>query len=560
VEGTPYSYQLAASGNAVTFAMASAPTGATLSGNTVSWTPTAAQARTSNSFTVSASAPGSAPTTQSWTVTPSGTIRISHIDTWWSSTGTSKQPLNWVPVSPYVAALIPQSNGLFQPLSGSVGADGSFNIDNVPAGYYWLRLSPNEFYWTSSSAFDAGNDYSAAALISATPSNTTTSFSYNLTGLDATSFRSFLQINGLESPGMDFSIATVPGSSMFTTTLAARGVIDFSKIKSAVATQYEPVSIGAVAGYVAGPSVTLSNLSLTNGGNNTITGQLNPVVPASIKLSIKGSDWTSLFDRTSPIPTSSSTSTPGTSTGTGVIVPVIVAGPGRSFNLSVQPYLGPDDPNVANVRPLNLIYSQGNFAGLLFASSSCLPDFPMTTDVAETTVQYSDPFPAVWRRVFSVCQTSLASIQLPDGKMQSVTLVDKQITVAPTGPVKPLISAVQNPKINGGDLFAATTLKSGAATLTWDAPATGAPFGYSVAIYSPVSVPNGVALSLSPVVLSTAKTSMVLPPDLLRAGQTYYIVITAQSDAKANMETSPHRSSLPTASAQLVSGVVTIAN
>src|SRR5215470_13747916 len=57
VEGTQYTYQLAATSsnaNAVTFSLTTAPSGATLSGNSISWTPTHAESRTSNSFTVAA--------------------------------------------------------------------------------------------------------------------------------------------------------------------------------------------------------------------------------------------------------------------------------------------------------------------------------------------------------------------------------------------------------------------------------------------------------------------------------------------------------------------------
>ena len=70
-EATPYTYQLAASGTAVTFSLTNAPAGATLSGSTISWTPTAQQSRVPNSFTVTATASGGASATQSWTVTPS---------------------------------------------------------------------------------------------------------------------------------------------------------------------------------------------------------------------------------------------------------------------------------------------------------------------------------------------------------------------------------------------------------------------------------------------------------------------------------------------------------
>ena len=119
---------------------------------------------------------------------------------------------------------------------------------------------------------------------------------------------------------------------------------------------------------------------------------------------------------------------------------------------------------------------------------------------------------------------------------------------------------MQNPKINGADLFNAGTINGTAVTLSWDPPAIGTPFGYSVAIMSPTTLPDGTVGYLSSTTLSTAKTSIAVPPDLLRSGQTYLFVITSLVDGKASMETSPHRSSLPAASAQLVSASVTITN
>jgi hypothetical protein len=56
-QGVAYSYQLAAidpAGGSVTFALSTMPSGATLGGNTVNWTPTAAESRVSNNFVATA--------------------------------------------------------------------------------------------------------------------------------------------------------------------------------------------------------------------------------------------------------------------------------------------------------------------------------------------------------------------------------------------------------------------------------------------------------------------------------------------------------------------------
>ena len=151
---------------------------------------------------------------------------------------------------------------------------------------------------------------------------------------------------------------------------------------------------------------------------------------------------------------------------------------------------------------------------------------------------------------------------MPGGTTQSINLTNTQTTSLPTATVKPLISPVQNPKINGTDLFTASTISSTAVTLSWDPPTTGTPYGYSVAILSPTTLPGSMRIEyLSTTTLGTAKTSMTLPPNMLASGKTYLFVITSLVDGKANMEMSPHRSSLPIANADLISApITTVAN
>jgi hypothetical protein len=136
-------------------------------------------------------------------------------------------------------------------------------------------------------------------------------------------------------------------------------------------------------------------------------------------------------------------------------------------------------------------------------------------------------------------------------------LNNAQTTLPPTATVKPLVSAVQNPKINGADLFTASTVSSTGVTLSWDPPAIGTPFGYDVTIMTPTTLPNGTVSYLSSTVFGTAKTSITLPPGVLVPARTYLFVITALVDGRANMETSPNRSSLPFANADLISAPIT---
>jgi hypothetical protein len=210
---------------------------------------------------------------------------------------------------------------------------------------------------------------------------------------------------------------------------------------------------------------------------------------------------------------------------------------------------------IAVISPIPILSSVPVFSSI---SGPCSANPPLTTDVEAGTVQYSDPFPVAWRRTFRVCQSASIDVAVPGGKPQSINLTNSQTTSLPTTTVKPLISPVQNPKINGADLFTASTLNSTVVTLSWDPPAIGTPFGYNVAILSPTTLPDGTVAYFSTTMLGTAKTSMTLPPNVLASGRTYLFVITSLVDGKANMEMSPHRSSLPIANADLISAPITI--
>src|ERR1039458_1771406 len=88
-----YSYQIEAvdpSGGSVTFALTTGPTGAAISGNTVSWTPTAAESRVSNNFEVTATTTSGGTASQSWMVTPGGTITANWVNNYWEPKLPSK--------------------------------------------------------------------------------------------------------------------------------------------------------------------------------------------------------------------------------------------------------------------------------------------------------------------------------------------------------------------------------------------------------------------------------------------------------------------------------------
>jgi hypothetical protein len=567
VEGGAYSYTLAATdpgGGTVSFTLTTAPAGATLSGNTVTWTPTVAESRVANSFTVTATTGYGGTAIQSWAVTPNGTITVNWVNTYWGPAGTTNVPY-FLPSGASVEALVPQADGSVDVLFGAIGSDGVSTISNVPGGYFWLNLG-GHMYWTSSSSFDMGTDYiGVPTSLSSGSTATTTTLNFNLSGLDDTASLSQLQF--VTYPSIGFG-GGVEGSTTFSGGFG--GGTDLSQIHSMYILQDDPALLGPIQGFVLGPSLILSNLSLTNGATNNINGTLVPSPQASLPLKINGSAWTALFANAAP-----TTPTPASS----------------PFSLVVKPFVSDRNAIVAASSPLGSSGQLGLFwpdtipsqtststtsteiflpAGLGCQSglATIISNVPLTiampplisTDIDFGTVSYGDPFPAAWQRVFSFCQQATVALPSLASGQVNYTLTNQQSTTLPTGAVTPLISPVVSPAINGRSLFTESTVNTRAVSLSWSKPATGTPFGYNVLIIQPETLSAG-ASTINQYVsssLSTAQTSLTVPPELLVAGRTYWFAITALMDAKANMETSPNRSALPTGSADVISAPITI--
>jgi hypothetical protein len=93
---------------------------------------------------------------------------------------------------------------------------------------------------------------------------------------------------------------------------------------------------------------------------------------------------------------------------------------------------------------------------------------------------------------------------------------------ASLGPIRPAVSPVLDPRVNGKSAFGPLSGISTTPTLSWHAPAIGTPAGYAVRVF-------GVSRGWSEFVatLVTAETSITLPPCILSPGNKYAFQITA---------------------------------
>lgn len=580
VQGNAYNYTLAATdpgGGTVSFALTTAPDGATLSGNTITWTPTAAESRVANAFTVTATTSEGGTATQSWSVTPSGTVQVTEVNTYWGPGGATTGPISWSASYPAAAVLIPQADGTFEATYGTSDTNGVLSFQNVPGGYFWLSLGPTYNYWTSSSAIDLSHDAIGGPIAT-------------LSGLESTSFDLNFTVSSISVPAL-LQFVSVPPAVNITESINTAGYssssftlgsnIDYSQVHYGFAMEDLSASLGLQSGYVLAAEETVTDLQLTNGTANTITATLTPSPQASLPLTINGSAWGTLFDNaapTAPTPSGSALALQAEPFVSGVNVNSAIS-PGLFWTVADTSLLSSGTSTSAALAPALQSCPSGFFESISIgtdpahtAATLTLPP-PITSDTDFGTINYGDPFPAAWPRVFSFCQQ--AAVALPSltttttvpvfggTETETITwsynLVNRQTIAPPSAAVVPLISPVQNPTLNGASLFTTATLNTRSLSLSWQKPTLGTSYGYAVHFAS-LPTTGLILRTTNLVTLFTAQTSMNVPPELLTAGQTYLIDITALVDGKADMETSPNRSGLPTAAANVVSAPITISS
>lgn len=554
-EGSAYSYQASASdpaGGAVVYTLSSSPAGAVLSGNTVTWTPSGSQSRQPNQFILKATTAAGGTSTQSWTVTPAGTVRVTWVDTQWTADGPVAAPHDWTTLANQNVLTVPH-DGSDDYYYGVGRSDGYLEFKDVPAGYYWLSASMRgEMYWTSSSDVDLGSDSNVRSVtLNADPVEATTEFNLHMTGFDqvagATMSVDFSGGNGFMFWWSDGSSA---GNLPFP--ISVRSTTQWENVKWGTVLEYKPAQLGPLSGTVLDAAALLSNLSLTTGATNDIDIALVSQPEKTIDLSVKGSAWKALFDhvapgQVTPWSTPFSLSTVKYMPEANGRVPMVI-----DDILLAAPNALPRDSSI-------LPFPVRTFVGCDFGLNNTLPfAVPVVLeDVSTGTLSYHDPLPASWRRYFQLCQQATIEIPTADGtSTQKARVTNGVVTSNPSSPVVPLVGPVENPTINGQSIFSPGTLVGPNYTLTWDKPSLGNPNGYVVSVIT-IDQRFSQPVYRSAGMLYTTKTSLRLPVTI-KSGSTYWFVITALMTGNEDMEKAPKRRSLPMANADVMSAAMTI--
>ncbi len=589
-EAATYSYPITAtdpSGTAITYTLTSPVTGASISGSALSWTPTGVAPLTGRemptTFTVTATTALGGANTQTWIVTPLRQVVVSRIDTFWTTTGASPQALLSLPT---LGATVPGwsaptcvSGGVTYSLcAGSLTSlDGTYTIDNVPAGYYWLTIDPVEMVFTNTSSFDVSKDY-VGNLDSATAVATPVTFS---------------GLTGTFSPGDAIWVGSPNTNAWFAPQAAL--VTPF--------TDSELIAIDTLPLIATGDPSWVLQYSSSSTGNASYSGSS---ISADVNLETSFTYATPITGALAP---STSNTLAVTMTGWGALVPAVESGtPTVTFfadTLTSQPY-APTTPTLIAANgggfpgcimgsatlgcPVAPAYNAGLLgwptasywpqpaiiatadpntreagenAGPLFMAwaERCASEPPLGAcqppDGDAISLTFDNPFPTT-----PIVLTGQQEIQIPlvagvSNFALSDTSAVEFATLPASATMQPVVLPVTAPLINGVDLYS-TGPATAPLNLSWAAATTptGARLmGYHIIVYSvPASGEWGAAI----INLFTTDTELTVPTGLLGPG-TYVFVIEARADATANVLSSPWRSSYPKGTAQVVSAPITIA-
>jgi len=586
-----------------------------ISGDTLTWTtlPDASDRLLPTSFTVTATNALGGTNTQTWIVTPLRAVTVTLVDNFWNVGPTSPQlqPLYSLStlgvIVPGSTATPCTSGGISLTICDEGTAltttTGSYTINNVPAGYYWLAVGPTEKYYTNVNSFASGTDY-VGQLLGAPGTSTP----IDITGLtlDATASPTVSASDTIwiGSPNTTAWFAPQdPLSLSFTDTESiAAGTLPLINSAEVDGESPEPswilqfstqgISSASPLGYVGMSIVADESLGTGYTFISPVGGTLTPSTSAT--LSFKTTGWGSLIPAATYLPGSTTPRLvyfatylaslpyttaplaaigggyPACETGSSLVpcseAPGLVGWPAYSFNAP--------DPDLLSVAPQNN-REAGNDAGPLFLAFAQL-DSPACTSTPTTlctppngdtvSMAVDNAFASTgWPMVLS----SQVEIQVSIGAPSSFsTISTSQFSVVPNGATglgstitdQPVVYPVTAPTLNGASLYTAASGIAPPLTLSWTAATVNSAIsgaklsGYHVIVYAvPTSGQWGSALAN----LYTPNASLTIPTGLLPAG-TYVFVVESRADALANVTSAPWHSHYPRGTAQVVSAPITI--
>jgi hypothetical protein len=205
------------------------------------------------------------------------------------------------------------------------------------------------------------------------------------------------------------------------------------------------------------------------------------------------------------------------------------------------------ESQVLATNPTGVLYSDILYVSTLprfmdFGQYDGFPDLAVASNYQpgqgdlSLAVEYGNPYPSQWDRIITAQANALVpfTTELADGgvsrtaRYSATTYSQTPFLEGMRPTIVPRVGPPRSPRINGQTTMAGKLTGVGLTPLvSWSVPSLGTPNRYQVRVYEIFPSATGGTSRLSVASLLTSQTQLRLPPNLLVAGKTYFLQLTA---------------------------------
>ncbi len=449
-------------------------------------------------------------------------------------TKTTNVPTDLTTLMP--RALVPNTDGSFTIIPGRGATDGSFVIDEVPHGLYYLQIGTS-YYVTRANSFDL----TSARLgrpDAAAPVATSTITLRTVTGLTSWVDGDELEAFAADADTWWFALQDVNPITAGTTTLTnysfttqdANGSFRGNLIRNDPFALIQLRGKQTAEGFFYRTATNFCQLpafTQTDGGTSPLDGAFVPVPQTSMfTADFRTSQWDAAVGYN----------------GTNL----------TALHPQAIEFVGFENYFVSLL---------GNAGGPLHGEVGATIDFlfapvPHGADRVFANMSYGTPTPpGLWATVLDTRASGIVRLLLPGTTTSArvnVGISQNSLLAASSGPITPAMGPVRAPTIDGLNLFQPQSQQvKTSPTLAWQVPAIGKPSQYKVTV-SRLIVMGASTVRTVIATLFTTEPSLVIPPGVLTVGQSYVVTITA--DTTPNPD-APFRRKFPDAASTIASSI-----